>query len=64
MSSPQNNLEMALLRLYPQISDFKNYYDNQGLELHLSGSGATYFSFNDIKYKPNENYLEIKCKTM
>ena len=60
----ENNLEMALLRLYPQISDFKNYYDNQGLELHLSGSGATYFSFNDIKYKPNENYLEIKCKTM
>ena len=59
-----NDLEMALLRLYPKINDFKKYYENQGLELSLSGSGSTYFSFNNTNFISNDNYLEIKTKTI
>lgn len=59
-----NDLEMALLRLYPVINDFKKYYQNQGIELSLSGSGSTYFSFSDKDFTSNDNYLEIKTKTL
>ncbi|MBP5444741.1 MAG: 4-(cytidine 5'-diphospho)-2-C-methyl-D-erythritol kinase [Acholeplasmatales bacterium] len=60
----ENELEMALLRLYPSIKDFKEYYEKQGLNLHLSGSGSTYFSFDKKEFKSNKNYIEIKTKTM
>ena len=59
-----NDLEMALLRLNPSIKEFKNYYLNQGLELSLSGSGSTYFSFSNNDFVSNSNYLEIKTKTI
>ena len=59
-----NELEMALLRLYPNIKDFKSYYEKQGLELNLSGSGSTYFSFSNTKYISNDKYIEIKTKTI
>lgn len=60
----ENELEMALLRLYPSIKCFKEYYEKQGLNLHLSGSGSTYFSFDKKEFKSNKNYIEIKTKTM
>ena len=59
-----NDLEMALLRLNPKIKEFKKYYQNQGLELSLSGSGSTYFSFSNNDFISNSNYLEIKTKTI
>lgn len=59
-----NNLEMALLRLYPDIATFKEYYNNQGLDIKLSGSGATYYSFNIKDYISNSMYLEIETKTL
>jgi len=59
-----NDLEMALLRLYPNIKEFKKYYENQGLELNLSGSGSTYFSFNNDDFVSNNDYLEIKTNTI
>ena len=60
----ENELEMALFRLYPDVYDFKKYYEMQGLKLHLSGSGSSYFSFDDMEYSSNNNYLEIKTETM
>lgn len=60
----ENELEMALLRLYPDIYDFKKYYEMQGLKLHLSGSGSSYFSFDMNEYSSNNNYLEIKTETI
>ena len=55
---------MALLRLYPDIYDFKKHYENQGLKLHLSGSGSSYFSFDIKDFNSNNNYLEIKTETL
>lgn len=60
----ENELEMALLRLFPDIYDFKKYYEMQGLKLHLSGSGSTYFSLDIKDYSSNNNYLEIKTETI
>ncbi len=60
----ENELEMALLRLYPDIYDFKMHYENQGLKLHLSGSGSSYFSFDMKEFNSNNNYLEIKTETL
>ena len=60
----ENELEMALLRLYPDIYDFKKHYENQGLKLHLSGSGSSYFSFDMKDFNSNNNYLEIKTETL
>lgn len=59
-----NDLEMALLRLYPEIKEFKNYYISQGLELELSGSGSTYFTFSDKSFISNNKFIEIKTKTI
>ena len=60
----ENELEMALIRLYPDIYEFKMYYESQGLKLHLSGSGSTYFSFDMKDFNSNCNYLEIKTETL
>ena len=60
----ENELEMALLRLNPDIYDFKKYYEVQGLSLHLSGSGSSYFSFDMKDFNSNNNYLEIKTETI
>lgn len=60
----ENELEMALLRLYPDIYDFKKYYENQGMKLHLSGSGSTYYSFDVKDFISNNNYLEIKTEIL
>ena len=60
----ENELEMALFRLYPDIYDFKKYYEMQGLKLHLSGSGSSYFTFDIKDYNSNNNNLEIKTETM
>ena len=60
----ENELEMALLRLNPDIYDFKKYYEVQGLKLHLSGSGSSYFSFDMKDFSSNNNYLEIKTETI
>ena len=60
----ENELEMALFRLNPDIYDFKKFYENQGLKLHLSGSGSSYFSFDMIEFNSNNNYLEIKTETL
>ncbi len=60
----ENELEMALLRLFPDIYDFKMHYESQGLKLHLSGSGSSYFSFDMKDFNSNNNYLEIKTETI
>jgi len=60
----ENELEMALLRLFPDIYDFKMHYESQGLKLHLSGSGSSYFSFDMKDFSSNNNYLEIKTETI
>ncbi len=60
----ENELEMALLRLYPDIYDFKMHYENQGIKMHLSGSGSSYFSFDIKEFSSNNNYLEIRTETL
>ena len=59
-----NELEMALIRLYPDIYDFKMYYEAQGLQMHLSGSGSSFYSFDMKEFISNNNYLEIKTETL
>lgn len=61
-----NDLEDTLLRLYPEINDFKDYYLKQGIDLRLSGSGATYYAIVDdnFRYNPNLNYYEVLCQTL
>lgn len=60
----ENDLEMALLRLYPEIKEMKREYLEKGIELKLSGSGSTYFAFVEDNFELNKNdkYLEFLQK--
>ena len=60
----ENELEMALIRLYPDIYEFKMYYENQGIKLHLTGRGSSYYSFDTKEFSSNNNYLELKTETL
>ena len=60
----ENELEMALIRLYPDIYEFKMYYESQGLKLHLTGSGSSYYSFDMKDFNSNYNNLELKTETL
>ena len=60
----ENELEMALIRLYPDIYEFKMYYESQGLKLHLTGSGSSYYSFDMKEFNSNYNNLELKTETL
>ena len=60
----ENELEMALIRLYPDIYEFKMYYESQGLKLHLTGSGSSYYSFDIKEFNSNYNNLELKTETL
>lgn len=60
----ENDLEMALLRLYPELNKMKEEYLKEGLVLHLSGSGSTYFAYVDSSYEIKEKpqYLQFVQK--
>lgn len=61
-----NDLEEALIRLYPEIKEFKEYYTNQGIDLKLSGSGSSYFAVidDDFRYNPSTKYHEYILQTL